>query len=165
MASHDPHAVLSQVHLSGTRAVDFDPTNDPASVEDRLLNFVTPGVFEHLICELLQLDRQEEYWWHVGGPGDGGVDALGFDRTGATVGAAQCKLANHSPASLLAFGHDMRAAFPSSSTPHIFVCSLYSDFDTEFHEGITALGRQAIVRLMLKHRARSTFSKMLGLAF
>jgi len=161
--NHDPYNVLSKIYESGDRPIDVSPTDNPEIVAERLLNFVTPAIFEMLICELLLLDRPGEYWWHVGGSGDGGVDALGFSKDGSIVGAAQCKLAALSQDELLMLGKEMVSHFSAAHRTAIFVCSLYSTLDSIEQGGVTVFGRSAIVRLLLKHKNRSTFGAMIGL--
>jgi hypothetical protein len=161
--SQDPYKVLSSIYETGNRQVDLSPTDDPDVVAERLLTFVTPAIFEHLVCELLQLDRAGEFWWHVGGTGDGGVDALGFNDTGATVGASQCKLSALPLDTLLKLGREMSSRFREGAKPHVYVWSLYTVFDTVKEENVTAYGRDAIVRILMSHRTRSVFAGMLGL--
>ena len=58
---------------------------------ERLCDFLTPESFEHFICNILHLKNRKngEFWWHVGGSGDGGVDCMGFDENGRVMGIAQ----------------------------------------------------------------------------
>jgi len=64
-----------------------------SNMEITLLNWVSPTVFEHLVVELLQLENSNsQYWHHVGGSGDGGVDGIGLDDKGRVTALLQCKL-------------------------------------------------------------------------
>jgi hypothetical protein len=158
-----PYQVLEAIYNSPTRPIDVSFTLDTQVVEERLLNFTSPVVFEHLMCELLQLEYPDQYWWHVGGVGDGGVDALGFRANGQIVGALQCKLAPFPQNALLALGKEMNAHFPESDKPTIFVCSLHSKTNSVRENNVVVYGRRGIVELLLRHREQSVFAVMLGL--
>ena len=74
--------VLDDIH-SGTYSPDFEPTCDPAVIAGRILDWLSPDAFEHLVCELLQFEQLQLRWWHIGGSGDGGADALAVKRKGS----------------------------------------------------------------------------------
>jgi hypothetical protein len=76
--------------LDGDYSLNLALTTDPSKVEKRLLNWVSPLAFEHLVCDLLQLEYPEMQWWHIGGSGDGGVDGIEM-KDGNVVAGVQCK--------------------------------------------------------------------------
>ena len=97
---------IKPIHLSG---LNLDPlaeldrlikhpericppaTSDHEEIERRLVTNIGPSSFEHLVVALLQLERPEEIWIHLGGSGDGGIDGLGTNHNGHVVGCLQCK--------------------------------------------------------------------------
>lgn len=161
IASQNPFETLTQVYEHEVRPVTLYPVLDADNISDMLLNLATPSIFELLACELLQLDREGEYWWHVGGPGDGGVDGLGFNKAGQLLGALQCKLGESSETYLMSVGREMKDQFKNDEL--IFVFSLYTDLGIVVQDGITIYGRRGIVELLMKHRDKSSFAAMLGL--
>lgn len=86
----EPHEVLSSILDSDAFEVR-DWTLDPAVIEKRLLDALTPSTFEHLVVSLLQLEHVSEVWTQVGGSGDGGVDGVGASQEGYVIGLLQCK--------------------------------------------------------------------------
>ena len=66
-------------------------TLDVGEIKRRLVEDLTPTSFEHLVVSLLQLEHPTEVWQHTGGPGDGGIDGIGSNQEGDTVGLAQAK--------------------------------------------------------------------------
>lgn len=88
--SIDPYdAVLDAMDAPGFPVRDW--TVDPAVVEQRLLNDLTPSTLEHLAVSLLQLEHPSEAWSQIGGSGDGGIDGIGADQSGHVVAVLQCK--------------------------------------------------------------------------
>ncbi|MEH6718873.1 MAG: hypothetical protein V7704_08345 [Aurantimonas endophytica] len=94
----DPVETLKEI-LASDNFIPRTWTTDPAEVERRLITDVTPSAFEHLVVSLLQLEYPNEFWTHVGGSGDGGLDGIGADESGKVVGLLQCKWAyeGHKP--------------------------------------------------------------------
>lgn len=86
----DPFIELDRI-IEHPETIFRSNTSDHKEIERRLVTDIGPSAFEHLIVALLQLERPEEVWRHVGGSGDGGVDGLGANRTGNVVGLLQCK--------------------------------------------------------------------------
>lgn len=83
-------ALMAQV----AAGVHFQPlawTTEPSDVARRLLDHVTPSLFESLIVSLLQLDQPDLSWIGVGGSGDGGVDGIAWDASGRVTAVLQCK--------------------------------------------------------------------------
>jgi hypothetical protein len=56
-----------------------------------MLDWLSSDAFEHLVCELLQFEQLHLRWWHIGGSGDGGADALAVNEFGQVAAALQCK--------------------------------------------------------------------------
>lgn len=86
----DPYQTMSDLMERSA----FKPrpwTLDPAEVSRRISDIVTPSMFESLVVSLLQLDDPKLMWLPVGGSGDGGVDGIAADETGAVVALLQCK--------------------------------------------------------------------------
>ena len=87
---------LAQV-LDGVELDRSSWTLDLDEIRRRLIDVVTPAVFEHLVVSLLQLEHPVDVWQHTGGPGDGGIDGLGSDLQGQTVAVMQAKYGADSP--------------------------------------------------------------------
>jgi hypothetical protein len=77
--------------IDGISDPPLEETDDLIEIERRLLTFVSPAALEHLAVALLQVERPDEMWWHIGGSGDGGSDGLGYDRHWLQSGQVQCK--------------------------------------------------------------------------
>ena len=85
------YRVLEDLY-EGKRAIQLAWTLDLDEIRKRLVAILTPTSFEHLVVSLLQLEHPDEVWQHTGGPGDGGIDGLGSNGNGTTVGLLQAKL-------------------------------------------------------------------------
>ena len=73
--------------------IELPWAEDLEEVKKRLVDTMLPNSFENLIVSLLQLENPEQIWHQVGGVGDGGVDGIGLDASGAkTIGIMQAKL-------------------------------------------------------------------------
>jgi len=127
--------VLDEIYR-GRYAPDLSPTCDVQKIAGRMLDWLSPNAFEHLVCELLQLEQPQIRWWHVGGSGDGGADGLAVNDKGCLVAALQCKWKDAGDANALAsnlkervsskWGKDVRAyiatlydALPESKNPDV----------------------------------------------
>lgn len=77
--------------LNGTNAPFDEWTLCLDDIKWRLVDAMTPNLFEHLVVSLLQLEHPEEAWLHTGGSGDGGIDGFGSDVSGRTVAVMQAK--------------------------------------------------------------------------
>lgn len=95
----DQQSVLQVVEslYNGVYKDDLSPTRDIPEIRRRLVNWITPSSFEHLICDLLQLEHPDWHWFHIGGSGDGDADGLAIDTNGKVVAAFQCKLRGKDP--------------------------------------------------------------------
>ena len=158
----DVYKILRATLETGVRQVASVSATSPDEVEGRLLNFVTPAVFESMVAELLHLDNPHENWWQVGGPGDGGVDVLGFDKEAKLVGAAQCKLSEMKESELVGLGKQMAKSLSSDARNRVYVFSLYTNMDEVKQDGVTVIGRQAIIKMLMRHAERSVFASMIG---
>ena len=112
----DPHKILSAL-MEAPSFAKRDWTLDPAAVRSRLMETVTPDIFEHLVVALLQLEQPELAWLNVGGSGDGGVDGIGVDDSGTVAGLLQCKWSY--------WGEAVFAAKPLSSTARTYLATLH----------------------------------------
>jgi len=96
----------------------------PKTTLDKLRFYLTPTSFEHLCVDLLNL-RDEKAgirWLHVGGSGDGGVDAAGFDAHGKMTRVLQCKFErNTTPEKVL---NEVRGSFDDGH-PEVVFASLW----------------------------------------
>ena len=66
-------------------------------IERRLVESLNPSSLENLVVSLLQLEHRDEIWRQVGGPGDGGVDGIGSNEAGQTIGLLQVKFRADDP--------------------------------------------------------------------
>jgi hypothetical protein len=133
----------------------FTPVSSTDEVETRLLDWVSPSLFEHLVCALLQCKDVKDglHWWHTGGSGDGGADALAVDDEGRLRAILQCKLhLTASPVEVtrtlqMNLGKDMRV---------IYVASIYHDQSLveNVAPGVVFWGRKKIAQLLLEYRAQ-----------
>ena len=72
-------------------------TLDVSEIKKRLVEYLNPSSLEHLVVSLLQLENRNEIWRQVGGAGDGGVDGIGSNEAGETVGLLQVKFRSDDP--------------------------------------------------------------------
>ena len=89
-ASVTAYDVLKRLY-EGAPAIPPPWTLEIEEIKKRLVETLTPSSFEHLIISILQLENLSETWQQTGGPGDGGIDGLGFNEAGETVGLMQAK--------------------------------------------------------------------------
>lgn len=97
--------VLQRI-CAGQSVVDYQLTSELTKIKRRLIDTLTANAFESLVVSLLQLEYPDEIWQHTGGPGDGGIDGLGFNEKGKVVGLMQAKLFASSAPELGSLGHD-----------------------------------------------------------
>jgi len=97
------YAVLDRI-LKGEATRPPEWTLELEEIRRRLVDVLNPYSFENLVVSLLQLEYPGEIWRHTGGPGDDGVDGVGSNREGETVGLLQVK-----------FSADRAPEFPSVS--------------------------------------------------
>lgn len=128
-------------------------TADQQEIEKRLVTDIGPSSFEHLVVALLQLERPDEIWSHVGGSGDGGVDGLGTNHKGHVVGLLQCKWLYDGVE--LPFEHRDTESDPNI---RLFVATLVHPKLSEAR-GIILLDRSKIAGLLLKHADRLPWAK------
>ena len=151
--------VLEQLY-EGKFSVYLEPTGDRREIEGRLLDWVSPSMFEHLVCELLQLEHPDLHWVHTGGSGDGGTDGMAINGAGQITALLQCKL--HLKENPLNLGDALRKRAKTwEIEPEIYVASLYDKQSDRSEEGITFLSRRGIAELLLKHRSRCGFAETL----
>ena len=128
-------------------------TSDLNEIEERLVTDIGPGTFEHLVVALLQLERPNEVWMHVGGSGDGGVDGVGADREGRVVGLLQCKW--RFDGSELPFEEGAKLGDGITR----FVACLIHPSGLTAARGSILLDRSKIAELLLKHADRLPWAK------
>ena len=140
----DPLAELDRI-IEHPERICPPKTTDQGEIEKRLVTDIGPSSFEHLVVALLQLERPEEIWSHVGGSGDGGVDGVGTNRKGRVVGLLQCKWLHH--------GGELSFERDTESDPDTtrFVATLVHPNDLREARGTILLDRSKIARLLLKH--------------
>lgn len=155
--------VLNELY-DGRYTPDLRPTSDLDMIECRLLDWVSPSMFEHLVCELLQREQEGNRWFHVGGTGDGGADGMALDTRGNLVGILQCKWKYSADLRTLAdevlnhLGQDV------NKTVAIYVANLYDTVRVAHaDERIRFLDRREISRLLLRHADRCALAATLGI--
>jgi hypothetical protein len=149
------------------RSPEYPPlpvTTDVAEVASRLLDWVAPAAFEHLVCDLLQLEYPQLRWWHVGGSGDGGADALAADQSGRVVAALQCKWKSDGDLGQLGAQLLVQLASGQSVAPHVWVATLFQEVgNVRQQPGVTLWGRRQIGELLLHHARLCPMARTLGL--
>jgi Restriction endonuclease len=153
----DPYAVLDHL-IDHPEKVSPPQTSNSKEVEQRLLTDIGPGTFEHLVVSLLQLERPEEVWMHVGGSGDGGVDGVGADRHGRVVGLLQCKW--RYDGSELPF--EENAEIGENSTR--YVATVLHSSNLKAARGIILLDRSTIAALVVKHASRLSWARSMRIS-
>lgn len=128
-------------------------TLDLEEIAKRLVTYVGPNTFEHLVVALLQLEQPDEIWNHVGGSGDGGVDGIGTNHDGKVVGLLQCKW--RYDGSILDFENS------DETPPNIkrYIASLLHPVDVAGVRTTIFLDRSCIARLVLKHAENLPWAK------
>jgi len=158
--------VLDQIYTTGTFKANLEPTIDKTEVEGRLLDWITPSIFEHLICQLLQLENPKEHWWHMGGAGDGGVDGIVVNN-GRVVAAVQCKWKFDSDPYQLGEKLQRQLQKQWGNPVNVYVAILYNehkDNKIQSFNGVTLLNRERIAELLVKHKSVCSIAKTLGIA-
>ena len=141
----DPLVELDRVIKNPARV--WPPrTSDVEEIAKRLVTYIGPNSFEHLVVALLQLERPEEMWSHIAGSGDGGVDGIGANRDGRVVGLLQCKW--RYDGSKLDFENSTEETDPNIKR---YVASLLHPADLAEVRSTILLDRLSIARLVLKH--------------
>lgn len=143
--------------------IDLTPTNDMSVVAERLVHWLTPASFEHLMVTLLQLEETGARWIHVGGSGDGGVDGLGF-RDGSVSGALQCKWRYQDDA--VALGRSVASELEGvwgKQLHRINVAILYPKVEDRIEGNVAIIGRSTIARLLVKHAKSIPHAAALGI--
>lgn len=74
-------AAYNQKALCPVPIVPNQSSPSESTVRSRLVERLSPTMFEILCVELLQAQSTTLSWMHVGGAGDGGADGIGFDPT------------------------------------------------------------------------------------
>ena len=158
--------VLDQIYTKTFKA-NLEPTIDKTEVEGRLLNWITPSIFEHLICQLLQLENPKEHWLHIGGAGDGGVDGIAVNNECRVVAAVQCKWKFDSDPYKLGKNLQLQLQKQWGNTVNVYVAILYNehkDNKIQSFNGVTLLNRERIAELLVKHKSVCSIAKTLGIA-
>jgi hypothetical protein len=143
----DPVETLKDI-LASDSFIPRTWTIDPAEVEQRLITDVTPSSFEHLVVSLLQLENPDEFWTHVGGSGDGGLDGIGADASGKVVGLLQCKWAywGEEP--------DLNTQWAAGTArPRQILASACHNDGQEAPTGFDFLDKKRVAALLVKHAA------------
>lgn len=158
--------VLDQIYTE-TFKPNLEPTIDKTEVGGRLLDWITPSIFEHLICQLLQLENPKEHWWHIGGAGDGGVDGIAVNNESRVVAAVQCKWKFDSNPYTLGKDLQLQLQKQWGNTVNVYVAILYNehkDNKIQSFNGVTLLNRERIAELLVKHKSVCSIAKTLGIA-
>lgn len=132
---------------------DLSSATDSSEFESKLLDWVNPNMFEHLVCSLLQLEFPEHYWFHTGGSGDCGVDGMALDKAGKICAFVQCKCKTNEDLDRIA------SKLKKIATPYwgenikIIVATL-NNTKVKDSKNVDNLGRKEIANLMIKHRGK-----------
>jgi hypothetical protein len=126
-----------------------------------MLDWLSPDAFEHLVCELLQLEQPEVRWWHIGGSGDGGADALAIDDQGRIVAALQCEWKFTGDA--VALASDLKQAISSKwgRKVRVYVAVLYGELPTSKSPDVVFLDRRTLADLVLAYADRCGIAQTL----
>lgn len=156
--------ILEQLY-NGTFVPNVSSTSSLAEVEARLLDWVSPSTFEHLVVELLQLEHPQMRWLHVGGSGDGGADGLGMDNQGNVVAAVTCKWKYSFDPFRLGMDLLQQISGVWGNNLRVYVAVLYNNGHPvgSGSPNVTAMNRTTIAQLLLKHRAGCAISRSLGI--
>jgi hypothetical protein len=142
--------VLDEIY-QGRYSADLSPTCDVRKAAGRMLDWLSPNAFEHLACELLQLEQPEIRWWHVGGSGDGGADGLAVNDKGYLVAALQCKWKDAGDANALAANLKERISSKWGKDVRVYVATLYDALPESQNPGVIFLDRIPLAGLLVKH--------------
>jgi hypothetical protein len=153
----DPFPMLDHI-IEHPERICPPKTSDHSEIEKRLVTDIGPSSFEHLVVALLQLERPEEIWSHVGGSGDGGVDGIGTNMEGNVVGLLQCKW--------LYDGRELPFETDTEIDPAIkrFVATLIHPTDLSEARGTILLNRSTIASLLLKHAGSLPWAKSMQIS-
>jgi hypothetical protein len=153
----DPFTTLDHI-IERPQRICPPKTTDHSEIEKRLVTDIGPSSFEHLVVALLQLERPEEIWSHVGGSGDGGVDGIGTNTEGKVVGLLQCKW--------LYDGRELPFESDTEIDPTIkrFVATLIHPTDLREARGTILLDRSTIAGLLLKHADSLPWAKSMQIS-
>jgi len=146
----------------GTYKPALGETADLAEIEARLMTWTSPSIFEHLVCDLLQLEQPKVRWWHVGGSGDGGVDGLAINESGTITAALQCKWMMNTTAQSIADQLLEKLNRHWCVQPSVYIAALFHEGDEDVPKNATFLRRQRIAELLLKHSSCCAFARTLG---
>lgn len=89
---HRAYDVLDRLFTVPCGIAVYEPSSDSVEIARRMVDLLSPASFEHLVVDVLRLERPDLVWLHVGGSGDGGADGIGFRANGSPAAILQCKL-------------------------------------------------------------------------
>jgi len=153
-------SVLDQIYRNDD-APALQPTCDPDEIAGRMLDWLSPDAFEHLVCELLQFEQLHLRWWHIGGSGDGGADALAVNDAGQVVAALQCKWKYSGDPHALAASLRKGISSQWGDDVAAYVAVLYDTTPASEFEGVILLDRRRLANLVLKHASRCGIAQTL----
>ena len=134
------------------------PSNS-GDIQGKLLDWVSPSMFEHMVCSLLQLEYPEYYWFHTGGSGDCGVDGMAIDKSGKIFALVQCKLQTNEDLAQIISELREKASRQWGTNVRIFGAILDRVHVNE-SKNIDILTREGIADLMIKHKGKYYGSKI-----
>ena len=153
------HAYETLKHfIDGVPGPPMPDTDSLHEIQRRLLTFISPSALEHLVVALLQLERPDELWWHIGGSGDGGADGLGYTRDWSTAGLVQCKW--YFTGSKLSDVFDMRL----KNSKRILASLLHGRVEEDI-QGAEFWGLEHITMLVKKHANELPLARSLRVLF
>jgi len=131
--------------MKSTEVKRLQPTSEISKIEERLLHFLTPGIFEHFMVALLQLENKSTVWVQTGGSGDGGIDGMGHHADG-TTDILQCKWQS---SNVEEEARSFRQKQDGNKIGNAIFAALYVTDKKFEHDQVYTLGR--IAELTLKH--------------
>jgi hypothetical protein len=158
------YEALLAMYKSGAPRFDLSPTSSPEEVERRLMDWISPSSFEHLVIELLQLEAAPgRRWWHIGGSGDGGADGLCSDGYGV-VEALQCKWKWDGDPVELGRAMLKERKDGTARVNQAVVAVLFGKKSDRKVDAVRVLDRADIAKLLIEHRARCASALALGVS-
>jgi hypothetical protein len=153
---HRAYDVLERLFAAPSGIATYEPTEDSDEIARRLVDLLSPASFEHLVVDVLRLERPDLMWLHVGGTGDGGADGIGFRANGTPAAILQCKL--RWPGWL-----DDPRAEAAVRRPELIIASL-DPVDARAPADAEIWGPERIATAVVRHAGRLPVARPLGIS-
>lgn len=150
----DPWQIVDQMY-KGEWMPNLNTASNTDEIKRKLRNLVSPNMFEHLVCSLLQLEYPEQYWFHTGGTGDCGVDGMALDKNNHAICAfVQCKWKTKDDLTRIALGLRRKAGKYCGDNITVFGATMDELKDIGVEKGIVILDISGVAGLMMKHKGK-----------